>query len=96
MDRCPGGAIIRFYSPLPRLRWYHRRSCRLRWFTDSHDHYIHHAKFNFNFGSGLFPNNGIWDNLLNTAYKASASLPLVFNKTYTIIQPPCRPGVLNP
>mmetsp|Transcript_36725 Transcript_36725/g.80246 ORF Transcript_36725/g.80246 Transcript_36725/m.80246 type:complete len:217 (+) Transcript_36725:1-651(+) len=32
------------------------------------DHYVHHAKFNFNYGSGLFPCNGIWDNLCSTAF----------------------------
>eukprot|EP01084_Bolivina_argentea_P287762 493781_1 len=35
---------------------------------NSFDHYIHHALFNYNYGSGLLP---IWDNLLGTRYKVS-------------------------
>eukprot|EP00656_Telonema_subtile_P018787 TRINITY_DN20199_c0_g2_i1.p1 TRINITY_DN20199_c0_g2~~TRINITY_DN20199_c0_g2_i1.p1 ORF type:complete len:270 (+),score=43.11 TRINITY_DN20199_c0_g2_i1:56-865(+) len=41
----------------------------LDYITDFRDHYVHHEKFNYNFGSGVFPRNGIWDNLLGTAYK---------------------------
>lgn len=37
-------------------------------FPWGYDHYIHHSKFNYNFGSGLFPYNGIWDNLCGTGY----------------------------
>lgn len=35
---------------------------------NSFDHYIHHALFNYNYGSGLFP---IWDNIFGTAFKIS-------------------------
>jgi sterol desaturase/sphingolipid hydroxylase (fatty acid hydroxylase superfamily) len=32
------------------------------------DHWLHHKTTTYNFASGLFPYNGIWDNLLGTAY----------------------------
>jgi sterol desaturase/sphingolipid hydroxylase (fatty acid hydroxylase superfamily) len=32
------------------------------------DHWLHHKTTIYNFASGLFPYNGIWDNLLGTAY----------------------------
>ena len=37
--------------------------------SSSFDHYIHHALFNYNYGSGLYP---IWDRLFGTAYKVPA------------------------
>lgn len=38
-------------------------------FPWGYDHYIHHSMFNYNFGSGLFPYNGIWDNVCGTGYR---------------------------
>lgn len=31
-----------------------------------HEHWIHHAKFNYNFGSGLLPYGMVWDRLMGT------------------------------
>eukprot|EP00928_Gymnodinium_smaydae_P067648 TRINITY_DN50642_c0_g1_i1.p1 TRINITY_DN50642_c0_g1~~TRINITY_DN50642_c0_g1_i1.p1 ORF type:complete len:294 (+),score=14.41 TRINITY_DN50642_c0_g1_i1:53-883(+) len=45
-----------------------------------YDHFIHHAKFNYNFGSGLFPCNGIWDNICGTAYQEGSSATLARQK----------------
>jgi len=41
-----------------------------------YDHFIHHSKFNYNFGSGLFPFNGIWDNLCGTGYRLGSKATL--------------------
>lgn len=30
------------------------------------EHYLHHTKFNYNFGSGILPHGGIWDNVCGT------------------------------
>lgn len=35
------------------------------------DHYVHHVKFNYNFGSGLFPEHFVWDRLLNTRFRGT-------------------------
>jgi len=41
-----------------------------------YDHFVHHSKFNYNFGSGLFPCNGIWDNLFGTGYRHGSQATL--------------------
>ena len=33
------------------------------------DHYVHHVKFNVNYGSGIFKNHFVWDRLFGTSYK---------------------------
>lgn len=45
-------------------------------FPWGYDHFVHHSKFNYNFGAGLLPFNGIWDNLCGTGYQRGSQATL--------------------
>ena len=46
------------------------------------EHYVHHVKFSFNYGAGLFPDGWVWDKLFRTQWPHDREIKLVAEQAH--------------